>query len=212
MSESASVHALWLGLTAYEKSLEFQKDLLERCQKHHQAYLLGLEHPPTITLGKRAQAAVDVVWNESQLLESQLQVHSVDRGGEATLHAPGQLVIYPVLHLPRHRLKVKDYIQLLIDITRRSLETLGVKTDCSPQEPGLFTPQGKLVAFGLRIQKGVSQHGLSINCHNDLNLFESIRSCGVKSQKWTHLKAEGVNLSPRDLFKIWHRQFLLTRI
>lgn len=204
------VHALWSGLTDYEKSLYIQQELMERCRRDDQSYLLGLEHPPSITLGKRSSRAEDVLWSSSELLNRGLSVYEVERGGEATLHAPGQLVIYPILNLPKRNLSVRSYVSLIIDVTRKCLEDLGVSTQCGAKEPGLFTEQGKIAAFGVRVKRGVTQHGLAINCNNSLQLFDSIRSCGVKEQKWTHLQALGQGISPRDLFKKWHRQFLLT--
>jgi lipoyl(octanoyl) transferase len=204
------MHAMWLGLTTYEKSLDLQSDLAARCLEDRQSYLLGLEHPPSITLGKRATEALDLIWSESELSAKGLEKFEVDRGGEATLHSPGQLVIYPVLHLPSLDCSVKDYVGLLIRTTQKTLLQLGIPTDCHPGEPGLFVKDRKLVAFGIRIKKGVTQHGLAINCHNDLNLFESIRSCGVTGQKWTRLTDLGVSLSLRNLFKKWHQEFLLT--
>lgn len=204
------LHALWMGLTGFEKSLQIQSDLLAQSREYGQHYVVGLEHPPTITLGKRAKKEEDILWQDDELLRRGLEVFQIERGGEATLHAPGQLVIYPVMNLHHLRWGVREYLSILTDVTRTSLSEIGIPTTCAKTEPGLFTPQGKLVAFGVRIKHGVTQHGLAINCSNSLQLFESIRSCGVKNQKWTHLNALGINISPRDLFKIWHRQFLLT--
>lgn len=210
MRLNTPLHTLWLGMTPYERSLVFQEDLAQRCREHHNSYIIGLEHPPSITLGRRAEAGSNLLWSAKELEEHALKTYAIERGGEATLHSPGQLVIYPVLDLVALEWGVRAYVDLLMKVTQQTLKNLGIDSQCQENKPGLFTSRGKIASFGIRVKRGVTQHGLAINCQNDLNLFASIRSCGVEKQSMTHLLLEGVVLTPRELFKLWYREFSLT--
>jgi len=166
----------WLGSLDFGQSLEYQKGLKKSVNKA--PFFLGFEpRSSVISLGLRADLS-HVLKNESQLKKADVSVVRVRRGGEATLHNPGQLVIYPVIHLRDFALKVKDFIVALQDITQTLLKQLGIETTKGESFAGLYTEKGKIAFFGIHISQGVSQSGLSLNVDNDLSLFESIKSCG----------------------------------
>ena len=117
------------------------------------------------------------------------------------MHAPGQLIIYPVLFLPSLGLKVKDFIVSLEEITQSVLTDFGIETDKEGQYAGLYTERGKICFFGIHISEGVSQHGVSINVHNDLNLFQAIKSCGEQNRPHDSLSLyPSFSLSQKELF------------
>ena len=194
----------WLGSIPFEESLSTQEQLKALAIEKSQIYFLGFEiKKPVITLGLRSDKS-HVLFSEKQLKENEISVISLKRGGEATLHAPGQLIIYPVLSLPRLGLKVKDFIIMLEEITQTVLTEFEIKTKKEGSYAGLYTKTGKICFFGIHISRGVSQHGVSINVHNDLSLFSGIKSCGQEARPHDSLSLyPRFSLSKEDLFLKW---------
>ena len=187
----------WLGLTSYGVGLEFQDQATRWAREHGEMTVLGLEHEPVITLGKRGNAAVDL-----NSVERELPIVRADRGGQATLHSPGQLVIYPVLPMKKMNLTVSEYVGYLHETTAELLANYGIETSRG-DESGLFTGQGKIAFFGVRIEQGVTRHGLSLNVSNDLTLFQGIRSCGVTDARLDSMANHGKNAPLQTLFQEW---------
>ena len=194
----------WAGLIPFKKSLEIQESLKSRRPPF---YFLGFEsQAPVISLGLRADES-HILWSQAKQKKFEISTLKVKRGGEATLHAPGQLVIYPVIALPQVGLKVKDFIVLLQEITQSFLKKWNIKTKKGKDFAGLYTNKGKLAFFGIHISQSISQSGLSINIDNDLNLFASIKSCGDTNR--SHDKLAFYNppsLNRRLLFFKWCKQ------
>jgi lipoyl(octanoyl) transferase len=168
---------LWLGLCDYEKALTVQIDTLEKVRVSGVAVCLGLEHPQVITLGKRGQAINDLLASMETLREQGIKIIGTDRGGQATLHNPGQLVIYPIIPLRVWKLGVKDYVECLERATAIFLAEYGLDVTRG-YEPGLYVEGKKIAAFGIRVLHGITLHGLAININNDLEAFKLIRQCG----------------------------------
>lgn len=135
--------------------------------------VMALQHPTIVTLGIRGDPALDLP------MGSPHPWVRVDRGGQATLHSPGQLVLYPVISLRQINLGVRRYVSLLHSTTIDLCATRGVSTQVV-DPAGLETVSGreKIASVGVRIREGVSLHGVALNVHNDLELFQSIRLCG----------------------------------
>lgn len=190
----------WRGLTAYEDSLAFMQNYTG------DSLVLGLEHPASITLGKRGAVEKDL---KGSWENQNLHIYRVDRGGQATLHSPGQLVIYPLLDLRKFKLRPREYVDLLSSVSLKSLGDLGINVFTRPNFTGIFSDKGKLGAIGVRISKGRTQHGLAINVKNDLGLFQFLRPCGCESQPISSLEKEGHSITPQGLFKQWTQVFNL---
>lgn len=188
---------IWLGLTDYNKALQ-------ACREAEPLSIVGSENHPTITLGRRSLAAANETRHN---LPNKFEVCRVDRGGHATLHNPGQLVIYPRLHLPSLELGVRDYVSLLGRTTVQVLNDLGIASECSLdgqlREPGIYTDQGKIAFVGVRIERGMTSHGVSINVSNELADFQWIRSCSIWDQPVASLKSLGIERSPSQVFEQW---------
>ena len=167
----------WWGKQTYKRSYSIQKSVLKDIQGGLPGRVMGFEHPSTITLGIRSQVDEDFIESSDSLEEHGFVIVRTDRGGRATIHSPGQLVIYPILSLRELNIGVKDYVSLLVETTSLCLSHYGVKTK-EGNNIGVFTPRGKIAFIGLGVSKGVSFHGLSINVFNDLSLFSLIRPCG----------------------------------
>ncbi|MBA2665187.1 MAG: lipoyl(octanoyl) transferase LipB [Bradymonadaceae bacterium] len=176
-----------LPIVPYGQALALQWQLRERLQtrsghdRESVGYLLCLQHNPVITLGKRARAAD--LFSPTWLAEQGVEVFKTDRGGEATYHGPGQLVIYPIIRLDALRMGVVDLIHGLATALAASLHGYGVSAVYEPELPGLWTtldePRRKIASVGMRVAGGVTTHGAAINLVNDLSPFSMFVPCGM---------------------------------
>ena len=164
-------------------------------------FFMGFEPlSPVVTMGVRA-GEDDLL--PGRLKERGLSLMHLKRGGRATIHAPGQAVIYPVLPLRLYSLKIKDYIVRLEKCAQAALLSFGVQTRNPETEAGLFTSTGKIAFFGVHISQGISQHGAAFNVSNSLDLFSAVRSCGVAERQHDSLLQRGVSLTPKEFFYAW---------
>jgi lipoyl(octanoyl) transferase len=197
----------WRGLVPYEKALQDQLLLLQTAEE----VVWGLEHPSVITLGLRAEAHGEI--HDDPIVKS--TIVRVDRGGKATLHNEGQLVIYPQFVLADYGFGVRTYVEALVRVTRSLLQELNVEILPDGAEVGLFTSKGKIGALGIRVQNGRVYHGLALNVCNNLVEFNAIRSCGVWNRPQDNVHSWGVTLNTENIYWLWvkHWQnFLLTRV
>jgi lipoate-protein ligase B len=181
------------GLTDYRKVLEVQFALCEeRKQGRIPDTVLLVEHPSVITLGAR-QSRNKLLDNRNDLMRSGIDVVDVRRGGGTTAHNPGQLVIYPILYLPPLGLCISDYIRKLELIGIELLRHLGVESVSKPGSPGLWIEDRKIASIGVRVSRLTTYHGMAINIHNDLGIFDSIVPCGLDDVEMTSVLKETGN-------------------
>ena len=155
------------------------------------------EHPPVFTLGLAGDSA-------HMLQRSNIPLVKTDRGGQITYHGPGQIVVYPLLDLRRFGLKVREYVQLLEQSIIDALVQVGVAdAQRKPNAPGVYTMQhgslAKIAALGIKIRKGCSYHGLSLNVNMDLAPFQQINPCGYAGLETVDLATIGVKISPSEM-------------
>lgn len=190
-----------MGLTSYSVGLEFQAT--------EDSCLLGLEHEPVITLGKRLRDVSQAPKLENYFLERrevgglEFDVYQTDRGGQVTMHTPGQLVIYPIFNLRRTGWRVRDFVCAIERTTLETLKYFEIEAFQKENQTGIFTEHGKIGFIGIRISNRISRHGLSLNVCNDLSLFRHIVSCGVEDQKMDSFKSRGSGATPADVFEVW---------
>ncbi len=119
---------------------------------------------------------------------------NVDRGGQATIHNPGQLVIFPVINIKD--LGTRAWVNFLLKVTRLTLAEFDFHSVCVDGAPGLYSAKGKVASIGVRIRQGISTHGVAVNIYNELSDFGLIRACGVDGAQVDQLggdhKVEGV--------------------
>lgn len=177
------------GLTPYAEAAALQRDLVGRRQAGTAPdTLLLLEHPPVITLGRNARGE-GVVAPPALLEALGVEVHRVERGGQATWHGPGQIVGYPICDLHGLGLGVAAWVRALEETMTRAAATLGVQAVRRPGITGVFTERGKLGAIGVRISRGVSFHGFAFNVDPDLSQYRLIVPCGMAEIPVTSLAA-----------------------
>ncbi len=193
----------WWGLQPFSDLEKMQHNISCGVFSGDDEVVLGGEHPAIITLGRRAQT--------SEVLSTSLPICKSARGGLATLHSPGQLVIYPILNLRKRKLGIRLYVEVLLKTTERTLRDYGIEAQCDlDRNPGLYTKQGKIVFCGLQIHQGVSQFGLSINISNDLSLFRNLRPCGISGQPLDRLQDHSDHpVELQAFFESWAQHWLV---
>jgi len=201
----------FLGSVDYKNSLEIQNEYVHNAQQVQQRdsnsvyCVMGLEHPSVITLGLRAHRK-DL--QELGLEQLTYPIYKIKRGGLATIHNPGQLVIYPILDLKKYNLSVKCFVSLLFQTTQKTLQDFGICSDIDlDKNPGVYTNIGKIAFCGLQIQNGITSHGLSININNDLTDFNKIQSCGVNHAQFDRVQNYSSDVTTIDFYKLWSRNF-----
>ncbi|MBN1321830.1 MAG: lipoyl(octanoyl) transferase LipB [Thermoleophilia bacterium] len=147
--------------------------------------ILLLEHTPVITLGNRRSPGD--LRDSAPIRARGLEVAESERGGQATLHAPGQLVSYPIVPVPHRDLRA--FVRGLEEILRLLLQEFGVSAHRREGRPGLYVDGRKIASVGLRCHRWVSSHGTSLNATVDLSLFDLIVACGEPELRQTSLQA-----------------------
>lgn len=145
-----------------------------------------LEHTPVFTFGRRPLYDHLLVEPAQLRLRGAAVVES-DRGGDVTFHGPGQLVAYPILDLRTRRLGPSEYVRRLEEAIIRTLLGFGVPGERSPGQPGVWVDGAKIAAVGVRVQDGVSTHGIALNVETDLSWFGAIIPCGISDAGVTSL-------------------------
>ncbi|MBC2681196.1 lipoyl(octanoyl) transferase LipB [Corynebacterium anserum] len=171
-----------LGEVDYTDTWRRQAELAaERADDHIPDTILMLQHPPTYTAGKRTQ--------DSDRPTNGLPVVDVDRGGRITWHGPGQLVAYPIIKLA-DPVDVVDYVRRLEEALIHTCQHFGI-TNVGRVEgrSGVWLPAGivggelkparKIAAIGIRVTRGVTMHGIALNCNNTLAFYDHIVPCGL---------------------------------
>ncbi len=185
------VKVLDLGRMEYGECLAIQRRLRDQRQRGEgEDTLILVEHPPVATLGRRG--------TPEQVFDKSLPVFDIERGGEATYHGPGQLVLYPIVHLGEGNRDVRAWVQHLEGFVIDLLADFGVRAGLKDGYPGVWTLDAdggalrKIASIGIAIQRWVSFHGISINVDLDLGEFERINPCGLGASVMTSLRDEGM--------------------
>jgi len=180
--------ARWLGRRAFAEVLALQLAAREAIIGGAPPTIFLVEHPPVLTLGRRASMD-DILWSKAQLAEVGMTVIEAPRGGEVTLHAPGQLVVYPVVAVGR---KIREHIVRLAEVAATLLGELGVLgCEFRMAHPGVWLGDRKLGSIGVHVSRGVSVQGLSLNLDVDPALFSALVSCGLRGTEVTSARALG---------------------
>ncbi len=184
------LHTIDAGLLPYPQAWDLQVQLVEQVHagEFPDGALLLLEHPPVITIGRRAGAAKHLLASPKMLEAQGIAVVETDRGGDITYHGPGQLVAYPILPLNAYGLNLHAYMRLLEQAVIETLAAFGVvglrsegATGVWVQDPLRRAPDGlaKICALGIKVRRWVSFHGIALNNTTNLQHFALINACGL---------------------------------
>lgn len=178
----------------YGECLALQRHLRdERQAGRGQDTILLVEHPLVATLGRRGTPA--------DVFDKSLPVFSIERGGKATLHGPGQLVIYPIVHLGEGNRDVRAWVQCVEAFAIALLDQFGIASEIRPDSPGVWTVNSgkKIASIGVAIQHWVSTHGLALNVTLHPREFERIDPCGLGASVMTNMTLEGSTATLDDV-------------
>ena len=139
-----------------------------------------LSHKPVFTQGLAGKA-------EHILNPAEIRVVQIDRGGQVTYHGPGQLVAYLLLNVGRRNMNVRDLVDLIEQAIIKTLGEFGIAASNRAKAPGVYVNDAKIAALGLRIRKGWSYHGMSLNVQMDLEPFSRINPCGYENLDVTQI-------------------------
>ncbi len=169
-----------LGIVDYEPTLQAMKALTDSRDETVPDELWLLQHPRVFTQGQAGKA-------EHLLAPGDIPVIQVDRGGQVTYHGPGQWVIYLMIDLKRRKLGVRDLVSLIERSIVELLAEYGIDSAPDPKAPGVYVAGDKIASLGLRVRRGCSYHGLSLNVDMDLEPFQRINPCGYEGLQVTSM-------------------------
>ncbi|NJP11723.1 MAG: lipoyl(octanoyl) transferase LipB [Leptolyngbyaceae cyanobacterium RU_5_1] len=168
------------GLMPYATAWEWQRSLVaeRKANPELEDVLLLLQHPPVYTLGQGADSKF-LKFNPAQ---SEREVVRIERGGEVTYHAPGQLVGYPILNLNYYRNDLHWYLRLLEEVLIRVLGKYGLAGSRIPGMTGVWIEGRKVAAIGIKVSQWITMHGFALNVCPDLRGFDDIVPCGIPNK------------------------------
>lgn len=186
------------GLIEYGEAYQRQKSLVEEVIAGQKDHLIFCEHPPILTLGRMTNPN-SLLYQREEIEACGVQIVKVDRGGDVTLHAPGQLVVYPIFNLNKRDRNLKLYMEKLEELAVDLLKNFGILAISIPGKRGVFVEdpakggvgKDKIISIGVGVRKWVTYHGLGINVNTDLSLFNLIKPCGLNVRMTSMQKLMG---------------------
>ena len=181
------------GVVNYLETLDLMKSHIRSENFTNEIWLL--EHPPIFTLGTAA--------NRSHILNAkEIPVVQSDRGGEVTYHGPGQLVIYFLLDIKKLDFSPKKLVLTIQNFVKDLLKQVSIDCNFVEGAPGVYVDKKKIASIGLRISKGKTYHGISINFDMDLSPFKQINPCGYEGLEVIQIKDINKDISKLQLEKL----------
>lgn len=191
MSENLTFKSL--GLRDYDDTWQSMKSHIREEDFKNEIWFI--EHPPVFTLGTAAD-------QKHILNPKDIPVVQSDRGGEVTYHGPGQLVIYFMIDVKRSKLGPKILVKSLQEFTKSLLKECSIESQFIDGAPGVYVNEKKIASIGLRISKGKTYHGISINVDMDLAPFSYINPCGYEGLEVTQIKELNDKVTIKDVERL----------
>tara|TARA_A100001234_G_scaffold92731_2_gene81722 strand:+ start:12279 stop:12932 length:654 start_codon:yes stop_codon:yes gene_type:complete len=184
-------------LVDYKKSIQLMEKRVENIKKKKQSELLWfLEHPSIYTAGTSSK-------DKDLLNDNLFPVIKTNRGGQFTYHGPGQRIAYIMLNVRDREYNVKSFIRLLEQWIMNSLHDMGIKSFLIKDKVGIWVRnEEKIASLGLRIRKGISFHGVSLNINPNLDHFSGIIPCGNENSGVTSIEKIGLDISKKEIDNI----------
>jgi len=192
-----------LGRVLWQTAYELQQErLAARLGGAAPDALFLCEHDPIVTLGRRSSVG-DVAGVPFPTV-------TIERGGEATYHGPGQLVAYPVMELPEGRRDLHRYLRDLEQVGLDTLATFGVEGGRRPGYTGVWIGERKVASIGVAVRRWVTWHGLALNVTTDLAAFGSFQPCGLDASVMTRLVDHAPGVCLEDVSAAFEAAFART--
>lgn len=189
LRDGRCVRVLNLGATAYDDVFTRMRTFTEERTGGTEDQIWLTEHDPVFTQGQAGKA-------EHLLMPGDIPVVQSDRGGQVTYHGPGQIVGYLLFDLRRMGLSVRGLVSGIEKAMIAVLAGYGIEAAARPDAPGVYVAGAKIGSLGLRVRRGCSYHGLSLNVNMDLEPFSRINPCGLTDTEVTQIRDQG---GPGDL-------------
>ena len=189
-----------LGQQNYLQTWQAMRDFTDQRTAETVDELWVVEHYPVFTQGLAGDPAHIHQRNHIPLIQT-------DRGGQVTYHGLGQLVFYPLLQLNRYRLGVKQLVHILEEVTLSLLQEHHIMAKRHEGAPGLYVGKDKIAALGLKIRKGCSYHGLSLNVDMDKTPYQQITPCGLQNIGVTQWRDHAPLIAKEVIVERWHQLF-----
>ena len=173
-----------LGRTAYQPVFEAMQTFTQQRDEHTLDELWLTEHEPVFTQGQAGKA-------EHVLAPGDIPVVQTDRGGQVTYHGPGQITAYLLFDIRRLGIGVRDLVTGIEQCMVQTVAAYGIDGQPRADAPGVYIERDKIGSLGLRVRRGCSYHGLSLNVDMDLEPFSRINPCGLFGVEVTHMAAFG---------------------
>lgn len=186
-----------LGRMEYGECLALQHRVRDALRAGHGGpEILVVEHPTVATLGRRG--------TPEDVFDKSIPTFEIERGGKATLHGPGQLVVYPVIHMGEGNRDVRAWVRHLERFLITCLKEHGIAAESDPEYPGVWTTdtRKKIASIGIAVQGWVSFHGIALNVTLDPQEFERIDPCGLGAAVMTNMVLEGADVD-MDTVRAW---------
>jgi lipoyl(octanoyl) transferase len=181
IASTSEVMVAWRGCEDYLVTYEAMRRYTQERGPESSDQIWLVEHPPVFTLGKAGEA------KHLLQLDTGIPLVKVDRGGQITYHGPGQVVAYLLLDLRRRQLSIQELVELIEQAVIETLARFSIEAERKPGSPGIYVASSatnkshigsKISALGLKVSRGCSYHGLSLNVDMDLRPFTAINACG----------------------------------
>lgn len=177
-----------LGLISYNKAYSLQKELFEIIKLNNMiGAILLLEHYPVITIGSNRDTG-NLLVSREELQQQDIELVQSTRGGDITLHTPGQIVCYTIFNLAQVKKDLTLFVYNLEQVIIDALASYNIQGTRIDKHRGIFVNNSKIASIGLKIKKWTTFHGFSINVNNDLKYFDNIIACGLKDYPQTSIK------------------------
>lgn len=203
------------GLINYQQAYARQKEEAERVIAGAPARLIFCEHPAVLTLGRMTKRE-NLLWPKELIESKDVSIVPIDRGGDVTLHAPGQLVIYSIMNLSVVERNLKRYLEQLQEVVIDLLKEFDILAEGLNGQRGVWAGKDKIASIGVGVRKWVSYHGIGLNVNTDLELFRMIRPCGLDVAMTSMKKLKGqpvdINLVKEKAVRLFCNQFNLKQI
>lgn len=178
------------GLVEYGKAWDIQREIFfARSNNEIEDTLILLQHPPTYTFGRSSEIEQPILIEPNHTEDvNNASIYFVDRGGGAAYHGPGQIVGYPILCLKNYTSDYHAYLRMLEDVIIKTLKDFQIDSHKLKDLTGVWVDNKKIGCIGVRIIKGFTMHGFSLNVTNDLSPYEKIIPCNIEDIKMTTIK------------------------
>lgn len=201
MSDKGHLIIRQLGLTEYEPVWRAMQSFTSTRGPDAPDELWVLSHKPVFTQGQAGKA-------EHLLAPGDIPVVQIDRGGQVTYHGPGQLVVYLLIDVRRAGIGVRELVSMIESAVIEALSSVKITAGLKPGAPGVYVDDAKIASLGLRIRRGCSYHGMSLNVAMDLEPFSRINPCGYQGLAVTQVQDLAPDNTPEYLMETMEKLVL----